>query len=137
MAQDEAVELIHSAYPDPRPPRGVKKVGSAVVSETMTKSQVKQLLSQQGGVGRLAETWERQKERVQLLRDTTVQVYDAYETGRPTIHGTALGVWNSVTEIANYREGQNADRSIMFGGVRAKTMDLAYDNITKFAGVSG
>jgi hypothetical protein len=135
--QDEAVELIRGAYPDPRPPRGVKKVGSAIASESMTKEQVKRLLSQQGGVGRLAETWERQKERVQLLRDTTVQVYGAYEKGRPSIHGTALGVWNSVTEIANYREGQNADRSIMFGGVRAKTMDLAYDNITKFAGVNG
>ena len=137
VSQDEAVELIRGAYPDPRPPRGVKKVGSAVASESMTKEQVKRLLSQQGGVGRLAETWERQKERVQLLRDTTVQVYGAYETGRPSIHGTALGVWNSVTEIANYREGQNADRSIMFGGVRAKTMDLAYENITKFAGVNG
>jgi hypothetical protein len=135
--QDEAVELIRNAYPDPRPPRGVHKVGSAIASESMTKEQVKRLLSQQGGVGRLAETWERQKERVQLLRDTTVQVYDAYEAGRPSIHGTALGVWNSVTEIANYREGQNAERSIIFGGVRAKTMDLAYDNITQFAGVNG
>ena len=137
VSQDEAVGLIRGAYPDPRPPRGVKKVGSAIASESMTKDQVKRLLTEQGGVGRLAETWERQKERVQLLRDTTVQMYDAYETGRPSIHGTALGVWNSVTEIANFREGQNADRSIMFGGVRAKTMDLAYDNITKFAGVAG
>jgi hypothetical protein len=137
VSHDEAVELIRSAYPEPRPPRGVATAGTAIVSESMTKDQVKRLLSAEGGVGRLAETWERQKERTELLRSTTVDVYDAYANGRPGIHGTALGVWNSVTEVANWREGQNANRSVLFGGVRAKTMDLAYANISEFAGVAG
>ena len=137
VSQGEAVELIRGAYPEPRPPRGVAMAGSAIASESMTKDQVKRLLASQGGVGRIAETWERQKERTELLRSTTVDLYDAYATGRPSIHGTALGVWNSVTEVANFRNGPNAQHSVLFGGVRAKTMDLAYANITEFAGVSG
>lgn len=135
VSLDEAEGIIRASYPEPRPPRKVAMAGNAAASEAMTKEQVKQLLTAQGGVGKLAETWERQKERTELLRTTTLDVYKAYEVGRPGIYGTALGVWNSVTEIANHREGPNAEHSVLFGGVRAKTMDLAFANVNKFAGV--
>ena len=131
---DEAEAIIRSSYPEPRAPRKITM--NAAASESMTKAQVKQLLTAAGGIGRLAETWERQKERTELLRTTTLDVYKAYETGRPSIYGTALGVWNSMTEIANHRNGPNAEHSVLFGGVRAKTMDLAFKNVTEFAGVA-
>jgi hypothetical protein len=136
IAYGEAVEIIRASYPEPRAPRKVTMAGNAIASESMTKEQVKRLLTQQGGVGKLAEHYERSKERTELMRNTTVQVYDAYAKARPGIYGTTLGVFNSVTEVANWREGQNAEQSIMFGGVRAKTMDLAYKKVTEFAGVN-
>jgi hypothetical protein len=136
IAYDEAVEIIRKSYADPRPPRKVQMAGTAAQSQSMTRDQVVKLLASQGGVGKLAETYQRQQERTELMRTTTVQVYDAYEKARPGIYGTPLGVFNAVTEVANWREGPNADHSIMFGGIRAKTMDAAYKQVTAMAGVA-
>jgi hypothetical protein len=57
------------------------------------------------------------------LREAAKERFEAFDP--PRLRGTVWAAYNAVTEVADWREGRNADESALFGG-RAKEKSRAY-----------
>ena len=112
VTEEDVKELINAAYPMPRKPRNAK-INTAAQSESLSKQQVKQLLTSSGGEG--FERYEKQKERAEALRSGAFHMYEEMNLAYPWMSNTAWSALNAITETSNWRQGRNADTGVMFG----------------------
>jgi len=70
------------------------------------------------------DRYDKQCENVLMLRAEAQERFEAFEPRN--LRGTAWAAYNAVTEVADWREGRNADEGALFGS-RAKEKSRAYE----------
>jgi len=123
--------IINAAYPMPIKPKGIGNLTKLASADVIDKSTTEALM-------RSAKSKQHQYEialkRAEALRLTTGEVFiNMYKA--TNIGGTVWGAVNAVTETSNWREGPNADSSVMFG-VRRDEGNRAYEQARKIVGVA-
>ena len=122
VTPEEAKAVVDAAYPMPKPPKQLK-VATGAASEAMTKDAVKALLA---ATEPMQRQFDQDRARADSLRVAGYQMYEKLQDEFNRIAGTAWAAYNAVTETSTWREGPNADESVMLG-VRADEIGRAYD----------
>ena len=116
--------IIYAAFQLPALPpqlRLLKQQLSDTEAEVFKKALTADLLMD---LNKAQETYDRQCETVAKLRETARERFEAFNP--PNLRGTAWAAYNAVTEVADWREGRNADQSALFGG-RMQEKSRAYE----------
>ena len=122
VTHDEVKAIIDAAYLMPKTPQKLT-VTNAASSEAMNKELVKRLLEDTKGDVHKHQV---DRDRAQMLRQAGYEMYEKLSDEFDRIAGTAWAAYNAVTETSTWREGPNADESVMLG-VRADEIGRAYD----------
>ena len=111
----EGLEAItKAAFPDPRMPAELRLLQTAV-SNSQEAGALKEALGEK--FNRILEAQEKHdkaKERTTELRGTVKARFETFDP--PRLRGTVWAAYNSVTEVADWREGRNADEASVWGG---------------------
>jgi hypothetical protein len=113
ITSKEAETIYRAAFPEPEVPakiRLLKNQLSETEAETFKRALTPDLLI---GLEKAEEKFARDKETVEKLIATCREREEAFEPAR--LRGTAWSAFNAVTEIADWREGRNADESALLG----------------------
>lgn len=119
--------IINATYPMPKATEAMR-VNTAAQSETITKAQVKARLDEQKDSQ--AYKLKVQTDRVTALREAALGVHGVINEEYPAIAGTAWAAYNTITEQETWREGANADESVLVG-VRRDAIERAYSATMK------
>ena len=125
VSDEQVASVINSAFPTPRTPRKLLQEfhrQAKVTSESMGKNSTKRYLDL---TEQARKKYEVESEKALALRSATGEQYIKINDDFPGIANTSWAVFQAVTEIANWRNGPNADRSVMFGN-RRDEMTKAY-----------
>lgn len=116
--------IIYAAFQLPSLPPKLKLIKqqlSETEAEVFKRALTPDLLI---GLEKAQEQYDRQCENVLRLRETARERFERFEPAN--LRGTAWAAYNAVTEVADWREGRNADESALFGG-RAQEKSRAYE----------
>jgi hypothetical protein len=132
LTVDEAEEIFLAAYPDPAMPRKLRILYEQFPTEEERTVYTKGLDADQMATIKLAELRHQQlMGRAESLRELARECYAKFD--REDMRGTAWAAYNAVTENSDWREGSNADESLLFGS-RAKEKARAFDAAVALAG---
>ena len=133
--EPKAMEIINAGFPLPRKPKSLlreierqtklydpqnKEKQNAPIE--FGKETVKRYLNFTADV---RHSYETEHDKAQALRAGAITSYERINTEYPEIANTTWSAFQAVTEIANWRNGPNADRAVLFGS-RKEEMDRAY-----------
>ncbi len=121
---DEAMRIIEAAYPMPSMPARLRMMQQLPDDDTRSKYK-KDLDPNQMAALALAESnFKNMLQKTQQIRDLAAERYAKFD--RKDLRGTAWAAYNAVTEVSDWREGRNADESLMFGS-RAQEKARAFE----------
>lgn len=123
VTQQDVDSIIYAAFALPELPaklRLLKQTLSQTESDAFKAALTGTLLAD---LVKEEERWEKQCENVQALRTAAQESFERFNPAH--LRGTAWAAYNAVTEVADWREGRNADESALVGG-RAKEKGRAY-----------
>jgi hypothetical protein len=125
---DEAQKIIDSAYPMPVMPAQLKIIHQQFQTEEERIVYKKTLDPERMAQVALAEKrFEQLIAKTVQVREFAMERYAKFD--REDLRGTAWAAYNAVTEVSDWREGRNADESLMFGS-RAKEKERAFEMAT-------
>lgn len=106
--------LIDAAYPLPKQPAKLQ-IANEAASEAVTADQVKAALELREHAANNNTEFERKLERAETIRAGMREAYEGINESYPQIAGTVWAGVNGITEVSNWRNGRNADSSVIFG----------------------
>lgn len=113
ITQSEAVAIFAAAFPDPSMPAQVsllKERLNEAEAETFKANLTHDLLQ---SLLVSEERYQKSCENARKVRDSYMECYEGFNP--PKLRGTAWAAYNAVTESADWRDGRNADESMMIG----------------------
>jgi hypothetical protein len=123
VTQKDVDAIIYAAFQLPKlPPKlallkqQLTDTEAEVFKKALTPSMLIDLQKEQ-------EKYERANETISAMRATAQERFEAFEPAN--LRGTAWAAYNAVTEVADWREGRNADEGALFGA-RAQEKSRAY-----------
>lgn len=120
----EVDTILYAAFQLPALPaklRLIKQSLSETEAETFRRALTPDLLI---GLEKAQEQYDRQCETTLRLRDAARESFERFEPAK--LRGTAWAAYNAVTEVADWREGRDADASALVGS-RAKEKSRAFE----------
>jgi hypothetical protein len=118
LLQDQVTNILEKVYPLPPTPRKVRtvqelrKANPALELDRATTNDLLQLEAE----------YVQKSERVIATRDTVWERMQVFNLERSDYADTSWALWNSVTEVENFKSGKGRGVSTLFGG-RADTME--------------
>lgn len=116
--------IIYAAFQLPALPaklRLIKQQLSDTEAETFKRALTPNLLID---LEKAQDTYDKQCEMTMRLREVARERFESFDPAN--LRGTVWAAYNAVTEVADWREGRNADEGALFGG-RAKEKSRAYE----------
>lgn len=124
ITQKELDTILYAAFQLPSLPAKLKllkqqlsETEAEVFKKALTPAMLRDLTKEQ-------ERYDAQCETVLKLRDAAQESFDNFNPSH--LRGTAWAAYNAVTEVADWREGRNADESSLVGS-RAKEKGRAFE----------
>lgn len=121
--QKDVDAIIYAAFQLPELPsklKLLKQTLSEAESNAFKAALTPTLLAD---LAKAEETWDRQCQNVLALRAAAQESFEKFNPAN--LRGTAWAAYNAVTEVADWREGRNADESAVIG-TRAKEKGRAF-----------
>lgn len=110
-------QILRSAFPNPSLPTELK-LFQAALSSAEAGALEETMGARFGQIVQAQESYDKKLERIELLRDTAKDHYSVFEPA--ALRGTAWAAYNTVTELADWREGAGAERSSLYGNRAAE-----------------
>jgi len=120
----EVDAILYAAFELPALPpklRLIKQTLTEIESQAFKKALTPDLLMD---LQKAQESYDRQTDNALRLREVARDRFEAFEPAN--LRGTVWAAYNAVTEVADWREGRNADQSALFGS-RANEKGRAYE----------
>lgn len=124
VSSKDVDSIIYAAFQLPALPvklRLIKQQLSDTEAETFKRALTANLLMD---LEKAQDTYDKQCEMTMRLREVARERFEAFNPAN--LRGTVWAAYNAVTEVADWREGRNADEGALFGG-RAKEKSRAYE----------
>lgn len=124
IREDEAETVFAAAYPYPSKPAKMDLVGAIDVTDELLGG-----LREQGV--RASDSYDYYCKRADTMRDGARYLYGKLNDEFPNIAGTGWAAWNAVTEMADWRNGEDSVPVSALFGTRAVEKKLAFDAAMK------
>ncbi len=124
VTQKDVDTIIYAAFQLPKLPaklRLIKQQLSETEAETFRRALTPNMLRD---LEKEQERYDTQCENVLRLREKALERFEAFDP--PDLRGTAWACYNAVTELADWREGRNADENALLGA-RAREKGRAFE----------
>jgi hypothetical protein len=124
VTEKDVDSIIYAAFQLPKLPaklalikQQLNETESQVFQRALTPQMLRDLEKEQ-------ERWDKQTEGVLALREAAKESFESFNP--PHLRGTAWAAYNAVTEVADWREGRNADEGAVLGS-RAREKGRAFE----------
>jgi hypothetical protein len=135
VTDEQVREVIEAAYPEPSMPKKLQLIHGNLTDEQATLFRGTLTPEALTDIVNLEEQYQSARERIERIRATTFERFEAFECADESCHGTVWAAYNACTEVSDWRQGRYADESTVWGS-RAKEKSRAFLKCMEICGMT-